>query len=332
MKQFQLIINILVLIMFVLGIGVVLYGRFGIDQDELGVVASGVLLRGTSGTDFTIDYDNSGAGASSTVTRNRGSTGVIDAIQTWDETNDCFEFNFPLQSTLKLFNQGTGQLTDGSAAGKTVSYMDDSPSGEWTDSEGNGKVVMSDDATYFKMATKSLKMAYAADALVEDGAQYVAGQPYDFSSDENIGFWAYSSIALDGNDLAYELQDDGGEQVILIGAIAATTWTWISLALPGADGDKDAISEMRIVQKVDKGAFDLYVDALFKWDDTEQTALTQNILADGDHSVKADVTAGGAFSMLTRYTDYLIDYGGTDYLVAISDQSANKVSILYTYE
>lgn len=297
-----------------------------------GTMGAGVLLRGTSGTNFTLDYDNSGAGASQTITFNRGSTGTVDAVLTWDETNDVVEFNFPLQSTLNVFNQGTGQLTDGSAAGKTVSYMDDSPAGEWTDDTGNGFVVMSNDATYFKMGANSLKMAFADTAQVEDGAQYVAGQPYDFSSDESFGFWVYSSIALNAADFALELQDDGGERVITLGAVAATTWEWESLALPGADADKNVISEMRIVQKVDKGAMDLYVDAVFKWDDADQVALTQNILTDGDHSVKADVTAGGAFSMLTRYTDYLISYEGTDYLVAVSDQSANKVSILYTYE
>lgn len=135
-----------------------------------------------------------------------------------------------------------------------------------------------------------MKAAYAADALVEDGVTYTAGQPYDFSSDENIGMWVYSSIALDAADLAYELADDGGEQVITFPGISATTWTWVSLTLPAADGDKDVISEMRIVQKVDKGAFDLYVDGIYKWDDTEQITLVQQCLTDGVMAVSAETT------------------------------------------
>ncbi len=314
MKKFQLMVNILVLLMFA----------------SL-LMGAGVYLRGTSSTDFEIDYDQTGAGASQTITFNRGSTGTIDAILTWDETNDRFEYNFPLQSRLLIQFEGEDG-TNAAAAGQTVSYMDDSPSGEHVDSEGNSKVVMSDDATFFKMGAKSLKIAYAADALVEDGSAYVTGQPYNWTDDENIGFWAYSSIALDGNDLAFELQDNGGEQVVLIGAIPATTWTWISLALPGANGDKDNISELRIVQKVDKGEFDLYIDALFKWDDADDMDLLYDIIDDGDFSVMADPTAGGSWVAKTRYTNYFIDYTGTDHLVFITDESANKWILGYSYE
>lgn len=297
-----------------------------------GTMGAGVLLRGTASTDFTIDYDNAGAEADMTITFNRGSTSTVDAEIRWDSTADTLESNVTWQAVPKVLFQGTAQLTDGSAAGKTVSYMDDSPSGEHTDSEGAGRVVMSDDATYYKMGAKSLKMAFDATAIAEDGSQYVAGQPFDFSDDENVGFWLYSSIALNGNDLAYEIQDNGGEQVMLIGAIAATTWTWVSLTLPGANGDKDVISEQRIVQKVDKGAMDLYVDALFKWDSTEDTALTESILTDGDFAAISDITAGGAWNNEVRYTDYFIDYDSTDNLVIMTDQSANKWVLGYAFE
>jgi len=312
--KFQLIVNIMVIVMFA-----------GL------LMGAGVYLKGTSGVNFELDYDNVGAGASQTITFNRGSTGTIDAILTFDETNDRFEYNFPLQS--RLFIHLEGEVgADGSAGGKTVSYMDDSPDGEFTDSEGNGKVTFSNDATYYKMASNSLKMVFAADALVEDGAAYVAGQPYDWTDDENLGFWIYSSIALDANDLAFELQDDGAEQVILVGAISATAWTWVSLTLPGANADKDVISEIRIVQKVDKGAMDIYVDAVFKWDSAEEVDLTYDILDDGDFSCLADVTAGGAWGDKVRYTNYFVDYDSTDHLVFITDESANKLIFGYAYE
>ena len=312
MKKIQLMVNVLVLLMFT----------------SL-LMGAGVYLRGTSSSDFEIDYDNVGAAADQTITFNRGSTG-IDATIGWDSVNDRVEINFPFQAVPLVYLQGTAQLTDGTT--NTVSYQDDSPSGEWTDSELNAKVVMSDDATYFKIASNSLKIAYAADALVEDGTQYVTGQPYNFTDDENLGFWLYSSIALNGNDLAFELQDDGAEQVILIGAIAATTWTWVSLTLPAANADKDAISEMRLVQKVDKGAFDLYMDGCYKWDSADETALTQNILTDGDISALADITAGGAWANKARYTDYFIDYDSTDNLVVVGNESTNKWLLLYAYQ
>jgi len=86
------------------------------------------------------------------------------------------------------------------------------------------------------------------------------------------------------------------------------------------------------VQKVDKGAFDLYIDAVFKWDDAEDEDITNDILDDGDVSVLVDIIAGGAWSNLVRYTDYFIDYSSTDHIVYVTDQSANKIVLLYAYE
>ncbi len=297
------------------------------------LTAAGLQLRGSAMTTFVLDYDNTGAETDMSLEFEGGSTRSTNASLSWDATNIRHEFNFPLQAIPLIVMQGTGQLTDGSAGGKTVSFMDDSPSAEWTDSEGNGFVVTSDDATLFKMGSNSLKAAFNASATLEDGVQYTSGQPFNFTDDENWGMWIYSSVALDATDLALELQDDGGEQVLTMGAIAANTWTWEKVTLPAANADKDVISEIRIVQKADKGAFNLFLDAAFKWDSTENTALSQNILEDGDFSAIADITAGGAWSSLVRYTDYFIDYNtGANNLVAVSDQSANKVILGYAYE
>jgi hypothetical protein len=210
--------------------------------------------------------------------------------------------------------------------------MDDTPAGEFSDSEGAARVTVSNDATIVKVGSNSLEILFDATAQVEDGVQYTAGQPYNFTADENVGLWIYSTIALDAADIAVELQDDGGERVISLGAVAATTWEWESLALPGADGDKDAISEMRIVQKVDKGAMTIYLDTFWKWDDATDEDITNDILDDGDISVLVDIIAGGAWSNLVQQTDYFIDYSSTDHIVYVSDQSANKVVLFYAYE
>lgn len=293
---------------------------------------AGFLLRGTGLPTFTLDNDNTSSGVDQALYFNRGSTGA-DSYLMWNETTDILSLSHPVQAILRTILHGTSTLTNGAAAGKTELFMDDSPSAEWTDSESAARVVMSDDGTLFKMGSNSLKMAFDATATTEDGAAYVTGQPYDFSADESISFWAYSSVALDASDFAYELQDDGGERVLNFPAMAATTWTWVRLALPGADGDKDVISEMRIVQKVDVGAFDLYIDAIWKYDDTEKITLAQRVLTEGVMSIIEDATGGvvGNWTTMVEYTNFFVDYGGTDYVVVITDESASRWIINYAY-
>ena len=296
------------------------------------LTAAGLQLRGSAKTTFVLDYDNTSGGQDQYLYFNRGSTGD-DAYLKWDETNDIHSLSHPLQAIPRAILHGTSTLTNGAAGGKTVSYMDDSPSAEWTDSESAARVVMSDDGTLFKMGSNSLKMAFDATATTEDGAAYVTGQPYNFTDNESIGFWAYSTVALSGADFAYELQDDGGEQVINFPAVAATTWAWVSLTLPGANADKDVISEQRIVQKVDKGEFDLYIDAVWKWDDDQQITLAQQVLTEGVTSIIEDATGGvvGNWTTMVEYTNYFVDYGGTDYVVVITDESASRWIINYAY-
>lgn len=315
MKRFQLFLNIITIAMFC----VLLLG-------------AGLALTGTGKTTFILDYDNQSSGQDMYYYFNRGSTGS-DSYLKWDETLDIHSLSHPLQAIPQTILHGTSTLTNGAAAGKTESFMDDSPSAEWTDSESAARVVMSDDGTLFKMGSNSLKMAFDATATTEDGAAYVAGQPYDFTDNESIGFWAYSSVALSGADFAYELQDDGGERVINFPAVAVTTWTWVSLALPGANADKDVISEMRIVQKVDKGAFDLYIDAVWKFDDDQKITLAQQVLTEGVTSIIEDATGGvvGNWTTMVEYTNFFVDYGGTDYVVVITDESASRWIINYAY-
>ena len=108
------------------------------------------------------------------------------------------------------------------------------------------------------------------------------------------------------------------------------------MALKGTDADKDAISELRIVQKVDKGVFDLYVDALTKWDGADAVTLTKHILQDGMLSVVFYKNADGQThegANKTEYAEWLIDWGAaTDYFVPIGDQSSYDALLLYAHE
>jgi len=307
-----------------------------IDNTNTG---NGVVINAaTSGSPVSIGHTTS----ETTVNDNLNITGTLNASGTLTIGNDVNVTvptnggNAGAQNTIqgvpKIDLQGTGQL----AGTETVEYMDDSPSGEWTDSEGNGKVTFANDGTYYKEGSNSLKIIFAADALVEDGAQYTTGQPYDWTTDEYVGLWIYSDIALDANDIAFEYTDDGGERIELIGAITVNTWTWVRLTLTVTDNEKDVISELRIVQKVDKGAFNLYVDALTKWDAADATALTNNPLQDGILSVLFQTYANTGTHEQTQksmYAEWFIDWGAsTSYFVPIGDQSAYVANVLYAHE
>jgi len=72
------------------------------DADRRGLAlyqcnASSSSPTGTTGTSFTLDNDNAGAGVDQQVMFNRGSTDAEDAAVEWDETND--RFNLLAQDT-----------------------------------------------------------------------------------------------------------------------------------------------------------------------------------------------------------------------------------------
>lgn len=67
------------------------------DADRRGlslyqIHASSSAPTGTTGTSFTLDSDNSGAGVDTQYRHNRGSDDAEDAASEWDETNDRFNF------------------------------------------------------------------------------------------------------------------------------------------------------------------------------------------------------------------------------------------------
>lgn len=238
-----------------------------------------------------------------------------------------------IRGFLNIELQATTQL----AGSETEEHMDDTPDGEWSDSEAGGNVTVSADATYYKEGSYSLKLVFGEAAAAEDGVQYTTGQPYDFSSDEYEGVWIYSTVALSANEFAFELADDGGEQVCLYEeSISANVWKWIRFTLPAADADKDNISEIRFVLKADKGACTIYLDAATKWDAADAVTLNQDIIQDGFRNCIFQTYADGNThegANQTMYSTFLIDWGATtSYFVPIGDQSAYCATLLYFYE
>lgn len=230
---------------------------------------------------------------------------------------------------VKVVALGTG--SNGAAAGKTLrTMMDDTPAGEWTAIDAD--VVRTEDASYAREGTKSLKLAIADTADDTDGVtNTLGGGDQDWSADESFGFWAYSTKALDAGDLKIGITDSvAGESLVSVPAIPLNTWTWVEVDISAVvDASKDVITDLSVelsaagAAKAAAGAFDVYIDSMTKWDSTEEDALTisgtTGILNDGCLSVFTIAGVG-----LVEYTDYIVHYqsGAADAIVYMTDQSA----------
>jgi hypothetical protein len=234
---------------------------------------------------------------------------------------------------------GIGTMANGTTNTVLTDIGDsETPATDWTAIDGD--TVMSNDATRYRQGTASLKMAVASTADATDGTtNALASGNQDWTDDEAVGMWIYTTKALDAGDLVFIITDSvAGDTSTNIPAVAVNTWTWVEVNISGvATASKDVITDLSIElsaageAKAAAGAFDVYFDFIVKWDVDEEEALGQSILQDGVMSLlMIDATSGAATSAtLTLYTDYFVHYqSGTDAIVIISNQSdADKVGV-----
>lgn len=236
---------------------------------------------------------------------------------------------------LKLYSMGTG--TNGST--ETTSYLDDSPAGEWTAVDSD--VTVSASTTYARVGSTSLALAFASTAAAADGA-YIDITNDDLESNESIGFWIYSDTALTAGWLTLVIDDTDASPDLAINfpAVTANAWQWVEIdisALTGGNGNvTDKIKVLlSTAGATGLGAFNVYLDGMYKWDASDEEALGDSIITDGVLSVVAIATAAGSAntaSNLVAGTDFFVHYqAGSDAIVWITDQSAASTLCLYSY-
>jgi hypothetical protein len=236
--------------------------------------------------------------------------------------------------------QGTGTLTNGTTNG-IYTYMDDSPANEWATADAD--MTGSDDGTYYKVGSNSLKVAIVTAASAGDVITAATVTDEDWSARESVGFWLYSTIALTSGQLDFRVTDGTeGNTDIDIPAISAATWTWVELDITDVSGmavnKKDDVDVISFIYTADVNTMDLYVDFVALWDEDEETDLDEDILKDGMLKVEAqdkDEDGARTWSGLDEYTDYFINYAndsGNGNLVVMTDQSDDIVRTLYAFE
>ena len=223
-----------------------------------------------------------------------------------------------------------GTMTNGST--ESTSYMDDTPAGEWTQVTVTTPPTITNDGTYYRVGSNSLKLAWLDAAVDGDGTTHtIVGD--NLEANESIGFWFYTTAALSSGDLELVITDDGGARTHNFPAVATTdVWTWIEIDISAlAGGTGDVCSAVLILMSAggatNLGDFDCYVDGMWKWDAADEEALGYNIKDFGVLDVWTGADAAGSAnvqSIEAEDTDFIVHYeSGVDFIVTIADHSAN---------
>jgi cytoskeletal protein CcmA (bactofilin family) len=231
-----------------------------------------------------------------------------------------------------------GDLTNGST--ESANYIDDDATGECTEVDAGTNLAVTDDATTYRVDTHALRLTFT-DVVTDDGVSCNAGAQDDLSSDDSIGFWIYSDVAITSGDFNLVVDDsDGTDQTYDIGAVSAGVWTWKEMDISGCNGNCDTMDNINIIATSQGGtnltAANVYLDGMWKWAIADEEALGVNLVQDGVLSVIALPTAAGTdndMAALVEQTDYIVNYqSGNDVIVTVTDQSANGAIALVAYQ
>lgn len=311
-------------------------------------VAMVTLAQTLASKTLTAPVINGATSSGSTAINLSGNTGAF-TMPTNDATlpPDSTGGNLGAANTLtgivnsKLISFGT--MTDGTAAVKTKALMDDTPAGEFAQVGGTADPTITNDASFARKGTNSLKLAFTAPSVAGDGVEWTAFGAENWEAQESMGFWIYSTMALSAGDIVITLVESTGDVPFNLPAVAvANKWTWVEVDISSLTGGTgDAVTNYQITLSTAGaalGAFDLYVDGAFKWDATEELTLGVDLVDSPGavRSVFALVKANTGthdFVSLTEDTDFFVhSESGNDFLVTITDQSANAALALVNHK
>lgn len=227
-------------------------------------------------------------------------------------------------------------MTNG--ATESANYLDDSPTGEWSEVDGGTNITVTADSAIYRTGTTSLQIEFS-DVVTDEGVVGTAGAQDDLSGNESIGFWIYSDVAITAGDFNLVVDDSNGtDQEYDIGAVTANLWTWKEIDISGCDANCDTMDNIKVLATA-QGAANLtaanvYLDGMWKWDANDEEALGVNLVQDGVLSVLvATTTTTTTMTALTEQTDFVVNYqSGNDVAVTVTNQSANSGIALVAYQ
>lgn len=255
-----------------------------------------------------------------------------DTVVTTDASGGNLGAKNTLTAGLNIKLVPFATMTNGST--ETTSWMDDTPAAEFSAVGGTADPTDTEDSSYVRVGSKSLKLAWPSTSVAGDGVTATLTSD-DLEADESVGLWIMASEALSAGDLTLVLTDDGGARTFNIPAVAtANVWTWVEVDITSLDaGTGDAITAYAIklssAGATAHAAFTTYIDGVYKWDAADELALGVDVLDQPGSvcsvltQVKADAgTQAHDMAALTDGTDFFIHReSGNDFLVQITNQS-----------
>jgi hypothetical protein len=228
----------------------------------------------------------------------------------------------------QLLYLGLGAGTDGTVL--TVSFMDDTPDGEWA--AAGVSTTVAADTEVFKVGTKALSIDIDEGAAVDEGATCAAcaGGNLDLSGHAAVGFWIYATDVFTADDLILTLTDgtEGDDNYNTCVYDTAEVWLWCEVDITTISGtDVDDVT-FEIAGGLPT-PITIYIDAMYAWAAADEAALGVNLLDDGVLGIVDTVTGAS----LVEWTDYLIAWRDDgDSLVWVSDLALTFLVGLFAYE
>ncbi len=237
---------------------------------------------------------------------------------------------------IKLVSSATDESIDGTGA--AFALMDDSPIGEAAPITGGTEAA---ETTIFRVGAGSYKYTWAATVAANHGIDFTVTGHANAGTD-SLGFWLRSDTTFLSGDLDATLDDGSSAEgnAVVPAYATANVWQWMEVDFASdcdatcADVDGVFIQASAQSPTTFNGAV-MYIDAGAAWIDTAEIDLNLAIQYDGVLGVVAspDAEAGEQdFVPLVEWTSYFPHYeSGSDFLVALDDQSANTWMILVAY-
>lgn len=284
-------------------------------------------------SNFTVNGTSGAVATASTLSVSGATTLANDATISTHTTGNAGAKN-ELTGLVRVKMVALGTMTNGTT--ETTLYVDDDPDGEWTAIDES--VTVSADASIYRIGAKSLKLAFAVGAEDNDGATVDITND-DLEANESIGFWIYSDTVLDAGDVDVLIDDTDADTTFDVCAVATiNAWQWCEVNVTDlAAGTGNVVDKVGFVLKdaAGLGAFNIYIDGMWKWDADDEEALSTAIITDGVYSVMSIATGEAAANtpaVPVENTDYFVHYEtGNDFIVTVTNQSANSGIALIAY-
>lgn len=219
-------------------------------------------------------------------------------------------------STFREIGSGTAVTTDDAPIRFNYSFYNLHLCNAAWDESVNANVTVTADTETKMEGTGSVKLAVGADVAAGEilATDNITSTGSNYLYDKYLlGFWLYTSIALDAGDLQILLDDTANcaSPLEIINVTATRAGKWMFIQVPLANPSLDlAVVSVGLKQVVDKGAYDIYIDKIAAYRGGTNTTITNNVI-EGYYDSSAAAWKTGTLLWFTWPSDNVLIQGNT---------------------